>query len=453
MVGVVRHRDTVRPAGSGPTHPKGDTMTRQWLRQLRPDPDLPSHDPAIPPAVVSAAAADLGPEPVRWGLQTADAMAAEVLEQVPEHGGGPAPLATLRRSTESTVLAALRLLLTEGSGDGGHLPEEALESCREFARRGLRLDRVLRGVRLGHARLTQELTSAVERYVPAGERLTELRRVTEELFSHADAHAGLIAESYIAERDRWRGSDEAARRATVDDLLAARPVEPEAATRRLRYDVTRTHLAAVLWCERTEDPVPAAERLQHTATALARALGTGPALTVPATADTAWVWLHAPDDLTGLTDRVRSGCDRAPGVRLALGPPAHGTAGMRRSHHGAREAERVARLAPGDWLTDYPRVRLAALATADPEHARWFVHDLLGPLASDGARVRELRETLRVYLAEERSLRAAAGTLHVARNTVTYRVRRAEELLPGTATAGSTLELRLALEIARFLPV
>ncbi|MCF3142876.1 PucR family transcriptional regulator [Streptomyces platensis] len=426
-------------------------MTRQWLRQLRPDPDLPAQDPAISPAVVTAAAAVLGPEPVRWALQTADAMAAEVLEQVPEHGGGPAPLATLRRSTESTVLAALRLLLTEGSGDGDHLPGEALESCREFARRGIRLDRVLRGVRLGHARLTQELTSAVEQFVPAGERLTQLRGITEELFTHADAHAGLIAESYIAERDRWRGSDEAARRATVDDLLAARPVDPEAATRRLRYDVTRTHLAAVLWCDRTEDPVPAAERLQHTATALARTLGTGPPLTLPATADTAWLWLHAPDDLTGLADRLRTGCDRAPGVRLALGPPAHGTAGMRRGHHGAREAERIARLTPGDWLTDYRDVRLVALATTDPEHARWFVHDLLGPLASDGTRVRELRETLRVYLAEEHSLRAAAGTLHVARNTITYRVKRAEELLPPSTTTGSTLELRLALEIARFL--
>ncbi len=430
-------------------------MTRQWLRQLHPDPDRPYSDPVLCPAAVTAMTALLGPEPVRWAVQTADIMAAEILEQVPEHGGGPAPLATLRRSTESAVLAALRLLLTEDSGgsadESAVLPEEALEGCREFARRGLRLDRVLRGVRLGHARLTQELTSAVEQYAPPGERLTELRRITEELFAHADTHASLIAESYIAERDRWRGSDEAARRKVIDDLLAARPVEPEGASRRLRYDVTRTHLAAVLWCDSTHDPLPAAERLQHTATALARTVGTDHSLVIPATGTIAWLWLHAPDDLTALTDRVRTGTDHAPGVRLALGPPAHGTAGMRRSHYGAREAERIARLTSGDWLTDYRAVRLVALATADPEHARWFVHDLLGPLASDGTRVRELRETLRVYLAEERSLRAAAGTLHVARNTVTYRVKRAEELLPPCTTAASTLELRLALEIARTL--
>ncbi|MFD9207409.1 PucR family transcriptional regulator [Streptomyces sioyaensis] len=426
-------------------------MTRQWLRQLKPDQDRPHHEPALSPAAVSAMTALLGPDPVRWAVQTADTMAAEILEQVPEHGGGPAPVATLRRSTESTVLAALRLLLIETTGEGATPPDEALEGCRECARRGIALDRVLRGVRLGHARLTQELTSAVEQYVPTGERLGELRRVTEELFAHADTHASLLAECYIAERDRWRGSDEAARRTTIDDLLAARPVDPEAATRRLRYDVTRTHLAAVLWCDAAEDPLPAAERLQHTAAALACTAGAGHTLMIPVGADTAWLWLYAPDDLVGLPDRVRAGTDRAPGVRLALGPPAHGTAGMRRSHYGAREAERVARLAPGNWLTDYHEVRLFALATADPEHARWFVHELLGPLASDGARVQELRETLRVYLAEERSLRAAAGTLHVARNTVTYRVKRAEELLPPATLTGSTLELRLALELARTL--
>ncbi|MER0484940.1 helix-turn-helix domain-containing protein [Streptomyces sp. Edi2] len=426
-------------------------MTRQWLRQLKADQDHPHHEPALSPAAVTAMTAVLGPGPVRWAVQTADTMAAEILEQVPEHGGGPAPLATLRRSTESTVLAAMRLLLTESAGEGGAMPDEALEGCREFARRGVGLDRVLRGVRLGHARLTQELTSAVEQYVPAGERLPELRRVTEELFAHADTHASLMAESYIAERDRWRGSDEAARRKTIDDLLAARPVDPEAATRKLRYDVTRTHLAAVLWCTSTEDPLPTAERLQHTATALARTAGTGRPLMIPATGTVAWLWLHAPDDFTSLPDRARAATDRAPGVNVALGPPAPGAAGMRRSHYGAREAERVARLAPGGWLTDYREARLVALATADPEHARWFVHDLLGPLASEGTRVRELRETLRVYLAAERSLRAAAGTLHVARNTVTYRVKRAEELLPTATTTDNTLELRLALEIARAL--
>jgi flavoprotein hydroxylase len=139
---------------------------------------------------------------------------------------------------------------------------------------------------------------------------------------------------------------------------------------------------------------------------------------------------------------------------VAIGPPAPGVPGMRRSHLSALQAERIAHLGrSGEWLWDHREVHLAALATADPEHAHWFVQDVLGPLASDGDRVRELRESLRTYLAAERSLRTAAELLHVARNTVTYRVRRAEELLPAATTAGNPLELRLALELARHLPV
>ncbi|MFI2189118.1 PucR family transcriptional regulator [Streptomyces sioyaensis] len=423
-------------------------MTRQWLLQLEPDADRPV-DPALPHAVVAAMAGVLGPEPVRWSVQTADTMAAEILDQVPEHGGGPAPLATLRRSTESAVLTALRLLHAESSGAAATLPDDALEGCREFARRSLRLDRVLRGVRLGHARLTQELTAAVERYVPADRRLTELRRVTEALFAYADTHASLMAEAYITERDRWCGSDEEARRKIIDDLLAGRPVDAQTATRRLRYDVSRTHRAAVLWCDDTEDTPPAAERLHHTAAALARAAETDGMLVIPAAETAVWLWLSASGGAFDLAERARAGIDRPAGVHIALGPPAHGASGMRRSHHGAREAQRIARHGSDSWLSDYREVRLVALATADSTHAHWFVHDLLGPLASDGTRVRELRETLRVYLAEERSLRAAADRLHVARNTVTYRVKRAQELLPSTSLKDSTLELRLALEIAR----
>lgn len=175
-------------------------------------------------------------------------------------------------------------------------------------------------------------------------------------------------------------------------------------------------------------------------------------LLIPADNATAWAWFSlADEDTSRRAEHLRDGPLRQHHVRAALGPPASGPQGMRRSHLGARQAERIARQSE-QWLCDYREVRLPALATADPEHAHWFVHDVLGPLASAGERVRELRETLRVYLAEERSLRTAADRLHVARNTITCRVKRAEELLPAPITAANSLELRLALEIAHHLP-
>ncbi|MEU6084276.1 helix-turn-helix domain-containing protein [Streptomyces sp. NPDC047108] len=405
---------------------------------------------------MAAAEAVLGRGPTQWALRTADAIADEIIEQVPEHGGGPGPLRTLRRSTESVVLAALRQLLHEGAGDMTAMTEEALEGDREFARRGIPLDRVLRGVRLGHARLAQELTAAVERHVGEAGRVAELRRLNELLFLYADAHASLMAEEYIAERDRWRGSDEAARRQIVEDIVAGRRIDAETAARRLRYDVSRTHLAAILWSDGAPGSRASAERLHRLADDLARTAAARGRLTVPVGEGAVWLWLASPTESpngpdASLADTVRAGLGPFDGLHLAIGPPAHGPAGMRRSHLGAREAERMARLGRGDWVCDYQEVRLAALASSDQEHARWFVREILGPLASGDGRMRELRETLRVYLATERSLRSAADRLLVARNTVTYRVKQAEELLPGS-TRDNPLELLTALELARTLP-
>ncbi|NBM21262.1 helix-turn-helix domain-containing protein [Streptomyces sp. GC420] len=142
-----------------------------------------------------------------------------------------------------------------------------------------------------------------------------------------------------------------------------------------------------------------------------------------------------------------------PALRLALGPVCHGVEGFRRSHRGAREAQRVARLGPPDQrppLTDYSDVGAVALMTADPEHARWFAAETLGALAADDPRTAELRETLRAYLAEGRSPQGAAERLFVSRNTVTYRIRRAEELMRRPLDTDG-LFVRLALEITRLL--
>ena len=428
-------------------------MRGQWLQWLRPDPGRLT-EPVLSPAELAAARTELGAGPVEWALQSADAIAEEVLRKVPEHGGGPAAATTLRRVTQSAVLTGLQLMASDIGRPLPTLTEEALEGCREFARRGIPLELVLRGVRLGHAQLARGLAAAVEEHVPADQRLAELRRIDDLMFTYVDAHSSVMAEEYIAERERWRGSDEAARRAVIDELLAARPVDREAAALRLRYDLSGTHVAAVLWSDDTATAAPAAQRLHHATSTMARALGAARTLVIPAHDNHVWAWFA----VSGKTDEdhvrhLRSSLPEPAGVRAALGPPAPGPHGMRRSHLGALQAQRMASHASGSWLCDYQDIRLAALVTADPEHARGVVQGVLGPLASEGARLRVLRETLRVYLAEERSPRAAAERLHVARNTVTYRVKRAEELLPVTTTGISSLEVRVALEIEAASPL
>ena len=101
-------------------------------------------------------------------------------------------------------------------------------------------------------------------------------------------------------------------------------------------------------------------------------------------------------------------------------------------------------------MTYFRTIELAALLAHDVELARSFVVRELGPLAEDTATAAELRETLAAYLESERSLARAAEQLHVARNTVAYRVKKFEN----TASRDlkhRTLELKCALRLAATL--
>ena len=103
-----------------------------------------------------------------------------------------------------------------------------------------------------------------------------------------------------------------------------------------------------------------------------------------------------------------------------------------------------------DRLTRYEDVELAVLLAHDPERARSFVRRELGPLAVDTAAAGDLRATVTAYLGAERSLVKAAEQLHVARNTVAYRVRRFEELT-GRDLRHRRLELEAALRLVAVL--
>lgn len=71
----------------------------------------------------------------------------------------------------------------------------------------------------------------------------------------------------------------------------------------------------------------------------------------------------------------------------------------------------------------------------------------LGPLAAKTKPAAELRETVAAYLACDRSLARAAEILHVARNTVAYRVKKVEQET-GRDLRVRRLEFEYALRLA-----
>lgn len=405
-------------------------MDTSWIREL----DGPqSAEPCCEAATLAAARRLLGDGPVRWAIAAASDLTAHVIGRVPEQGAGPAPFEPLRRAAEAIVLISLCALADErGALDG--VPSDGVEAVRDVVRRGIPLERVLRGVRLGHAFWHRALRDAA----PDGE-LPE--RITEMLFEQADLLSGELAEVYVAERDRWEASDEAARLRLIEAIISGEHADPATVERILDYPVDRYHVALILWRKETgagtRPDVPVADLLAS--------CGGDGMVRVAAHAAAVWAWIG----FAACPREVSWPSDPPSGWQAAAGPPSYGLAGMRRSHLGARQAARIAAAMPATGVRDYREVRTVCLLTGDAERTRWYVEETLGALAAPDGWSGQLRDTLRRYLASGRSLKATAEQLGVARNTVGYRVKRAEELV----SAGSPvdlLEVRLALEILRF---
>ncbi|MHA6695188.1 helix-turn-helix domain-containing protein [Homoserinimonas sp. A520] len=83
---------------------------------------------------------------------------------------------------------------------------------------------------------------------------------------------------------------------------------------------------------------------------------------------------------------------------------------------------------------------------ADPAAAVRFIKQEIGPLLGRSQRLGQIRDTLRLYLAEGNSLVAVAQMLHLAPNTVAYRVSQSSELL-GRAVSKRSQQILLALQL------
>lgn len=405
------------------TAPGGQQM--QWLLQLQPAGAGLVPTPASRPATIAAATAALGLGPVDWAIEVGHAMATRITAEIPELSGGPGPFLSLRMGTESATLRSL-LRIVDPEVPLPAITEEALVGDREFVRRGVTLDRVLRGVRLGHAGMARAYMAACQQLVPDEERVEVMQQVSERLFDYIDEFAGSMATEYVTERDRWVTSAAAAREEAVRALIDGHDDPPSAIP---DYDLSRAHVGLLLWFDPVRSDADTAE-LQRAALEVLRHWDCTQTLVVPIGRARLWAWgsrRSLPDHL-----QVNGHEPDRPDVAMAYGSPGAGLAGFRRTHREALAAERIHKLAqPTEhrWATSYAQVEIAALLTDDLPAAAAFLRRHLGPLAADTAPARDLRRTLLAYLEQGNSPHLAAQRLHVSRNTVNYRIKRVEELL------------------------
>jgi DNA-binding PucR family transcriptional regulator len=374
----------------------------------------------------------------------AEEMADLLMASIPElvRAGDEDFRAGLLLSCESNLIAIWSQLLTDASLESMAPPAEAIAWSHELVHRGVELPALLRAYRLGHGLAERRLEeAAAELEIEPEMRWRVLARISHSLFAYIDAVCTDLVDDYEQERAQWIRGAAAARAELVSAIVERHPVDARAAGEKLGYDVTRRHVALIVWGE----PPRAGQQvgsLEREATALAAALGGGPVLTVPIGERAVWAWSsgdHLNDDPAAVAHRLGDG------VRAAIGTCREGLEGMADSHDEARVARRVAELRairPGT-VVGYRTADLTAVLTADPVEAVRFAESELGELLVDDDTAGRLRATIRVYLEENLSPARAARRLGIHQNTVVYRVKQTEQML------GHTIEQRrLQLEVA-----
>ena len=193
--------------------------------------------------------------------------------------------------------------------------------------------------------------------------------------------------AYTRERANWLLNRSATRGTRIRHLLSGEPVDVGAAEATLGYRLCQYHVGLVCWAGDAAGTGDEITRLEH-------AVGRDPfdaAAAGRAVLDT--------------------------GIHVAFGDAAKGTAGFRLTHQQALAAQSVA-LAAG-------------LADDDEHHAR-------------------LRGSLLVFLQNTGSYKTTAERLMLHKNTVQYRIRKAEESL-GRPVGENRHDVELALRASHWL--
>ena len=358
-------------------------------------------------------------------------------------------------STRSN-LGMIATMLTEGTKPSVATPTpEALAYARRFVRRGLDFEVLQRAYRTAQAALSRRWLRQLEDQACKPDELTAtFGFLSDWLFAWMDALEGRLAEYYTLEREQWMRGTSAIRAQQVRSVLEGGPVDSQQTSMKLRYELDRRHVAFIIWTSDAGpdggDATAVFGGMERVAEEVAKLLGAIDHLAVPLGPQLAcWAGFRA----APIEDVPRRLTLAVPfGLKVATGRPGEGVEGFRRSHKEALRTRRVLDLdgaEPGRWGR-YDDVSLDALLTEDTTEAQRFARRELGRLGDESAAARRMRATLAAFLDANCSFRHAAQRLGVHENTVSYRVRRSEDLL-GHTVKERQLELRTALRLMQLV--
>ncbi|WP_146051088.1 PucR family transcriptional regulator [Streptomyces noursei] len=377
-----------------------------------------------------------------------------LLAEIPQLRGDEAILGLLRASVSENVVTLLHIFEHDIFLADAEAPVAAVEYARRLAQRNIPISALVRAYRIGHLRFLQWCLDELHRRC-ADESVSArtTRRMLAVSFDYIDRVTEQVIEVYQLERDRWLLGQTAARTGRVREILDGDPAVPDRTDSVLGYRLRQHHVGLVLWLPERCHGGAALARLDRLTGKIAAELNcAGEPLFVARDEALAWAWL--PFGTRGeiawpaLADTVEGG---DPTARVCAGEVESGIDGFRRTHRQALRAQELAlAAATGLRVTAYPEFAPIALMCQDIDSTRAWVWNVLGDLATDDEHSARLRETLQIFLATGGSYTATAGHQILHKNTVQYRIRKAEETM-GRSVHERPTELGMALLACRCL--
>ncbi|MDX1876180.1 helix-turn-helix domain-containing protein [Mycolicibacterium sp. 120266] len=301
-----------------------------------------------------------------------------------------------------------------------------------------------------HKHVQDEIFGAFETHGAEIGPLEELRALGRTLFAFTEFVVHEMSVNYGDEQSRWQGRLAAARRRVFDAVVSGEhpPADAESV---LRLDFSWCHLMAVVLPTGRGYATERDAALDQYVRDIADALGARTAFALEQPDGRCELVWSSPISFDSRFVEILRLVPKPDWLQLAVGCSGKGIDGFRDCHRTARLAARVAELSRSASVRAYQDSRLLALLVSDPVAAKTFAAEVLGTLAQDDPKLKDIRQTLRLYLGSGRSRIAAAEALHLSPNTVAYRVKRAEELLE-RPVGEQTLETLVALELLEELP-
>ncbi len=375
-----------------------------------------------------------------------------IVREIPELRDDPAVLTLLASSVDSNVATCLQIVQHQIDLSDVHAPAAALEYARRLAQRGRPLTALLRAYRLGHTCFADWLLKELARQTSEAQMLTAATLgMSETVARYIDQTSEEIVAAYTRERENWLRNRSAARAARIRDLLSGQRVSVSATEATLGYRLCQYHVGLVCWADDATAAADNITRLEHAIGHVAEKLGcSGEPIFLPRDESSAWAWLplgiHDTFDATGLGPAV--GGD----IHLAFGDVAKDVAGFRLTHQQAVAAQAVVLAAghPAPRSVTFGEVAPVAMMLGSTDLLRAWVLATLAGLATDDEHHARLRETLLVFLQTGGSYKATAERLTLHKNTVQYRIHKAEESL-GRPVGERQHDVELALRASHWL--